>query len=337
MAATARPDDATCSIRMLCALARALDEWGHDVDAVLGRAEIRRPDLDDAERRISHAQYEAVWIAAEETTGDPYLGLHLLEQEHATAHDLLVYIASTAPTRREAYERAVRYTRIAHDGLEIVLHEVDGQNVCETRIRGQRDVPVIAQFSVGLIVKMAPRVIGVQPLREVWFRQPEPEDPGEFARVLGLPCRFATPYNAVVAPPVDADGPLPRSDEALCELLEEQAADKLSRVPRGDDFVEQVRGQIAASLTKGDPSAEGVAAALKLSARTLRRRLSAGGVSHQRLLDEVRCELATKALLQRGASVGEVAYLLGFSDASAFHKAFRRWTGKRPSDLLRDG
>lgn len=322
---------------MLSSLVEALDGWGHDADAILAAAGLRREELDDAERRITHRQYETVWITAEARTQDPVLGLHLVETEASTADHLLVYIASTAPCRREAYERAARYTRIAHDGLEIALREVDGKQLCETRIRGQRDVPVIAQFSVGLIVKIAPRVVGEQPIKECWFRQAAPEDPSEFERVLGMPCSFGTPYNAVVAAPVDLDGPLPRSDEALCDLLEEQAAEKLSRVPAVDDFLERVRGRIAASIGSGDPSAEGVASSLGLSARTLRRRLSAAGVSHQRLLDEVRCEMATRALLKRGASVGEVAYLLGFSDASAFHKAFRRWTGKRPSDLLREG
>ena len=78
------------------------------------------------------------------------------------------------------------------------------------------------------------------------------------------------------------------------------------------------------------------AASLGLSDRTLRRRLNDCGVHYQELLDSVRCDLARLTLSAPGATVGEVAFSLGFSDTSAFHKAFRRWTGTRPSDWKYD-
>ncbi len=140
--------------------------------------------------------------------------------------------------------------------------------------------------------------------------------------------RFAAPFDAVVGSASDLDRPLPRSDAVLCSLLERQAVEALARILRVSSFAEAARGQIAGSLSIGDTSAEGVARALWLSSRTLRRRLSDCGVSDQVLFDGVRWDLT-----RPGSSVGEVAYSLGFSDTSAFHKAFRRWAGKRPSDL----
>lgn len=334
MASNATPGDATCLIGTLTSLVAALDDWDVDADRVLSTAGITREHFDDPERRISHGQFEATWLAAQEATGDAALGLHVVEHEAANTHDLLTYIASTAPTRREAFERAQRYTRIAHDALELELYVEDDRSVCETRFRGRQSIPVIAQYAVGLIVKVAPRVVGEQIIREAWFEHDEPAHADEYRRVLGVAVRFGARCDGVVGGGGDLNAPLPRSDAALCDLLEEQAADKLARVPPSDDFVARVRQQIAAALPHGDPTAEGVASALGLSARTLRRRLAGLGASHQQLLDDVRCELAQRALAERGANVSEVAYLLGFSDASAFHKAFRRWTGKRPSDVV---
>ncbi len=333
MAPNTTAGDASCSIGALRALVAALDDWGIDAQGVLATTGIALEHFDDPERRISHTQYQTTWLAALETTGDPALGLHVVEHEHCNAHDLLTYIASTAPTRREAFERAHRYTRIVHDALELELKTENGRTICETRFRGRRSVPVIAEYAVGMIVKVAPRVVGTQPICEAWFQHDEPSHVSEYQRILGVPVLFGAACDAVVSNGGDLDAPLPHSDEALCDLLEEQAADKLARVPRSDDFAAGVRQRIATALTSGDPGAEGVAAALGLSARTLRRRLSALGLSHQQLLDEVRCDLAHRALAENGANVSEVAYLLGFSDASAFHKAFRRWTGKRPSDV----
>jgi AraC-like DNA-binding protein len=325
--------DATCAIGTLRPLVTALDAMGGHAEAVLAASGLSREQLREPERRISHAHYQDTWLAALDITGDPALGLHVVEHEETNANELLTYIASTAPTRREAFERSRRYTRIAHDALELELKTDGDRMICETRFRGRRSVPVIAEFAVGLIVKMAPRVVGTQPVREAWFQHDEPDHVAEYHRILGVDVKFAAHCNAVVTNVEDLDAPLPHSDEALCELLEEQAAGKLARVPPPDDFAAGVRQRIARALPHGDPSADGVASALGLSGRTLRRRLSALGLSHQQLLDEVRCELAHRALANNGANVSEVAYLLGFSDASAFNKAFRRWTGKRPSDV----
>jgi AraC-like DNA-binding protein len=96
-----------------------------------------------------------------------------------------------------------------------------------------------------------------------------------------------------------------------------------------------VRHQIASALPFG-VSADEVAEDLGMSARNLRRRLEAEGSSYQVILDEVRCELARRYLAEEGKGVEEVAFALGFSDGSAFHKAFKRWTGESPTDFARE-
>ena len=82
-------------------------------------------------------------------------------------------------------------------------------------------------------------------------------------------------------------------------------------------------------------SLEVVAERLGMSARTLQRKLHASGTSHQELLDEMRRDLAVRYLREPGMAVCEVAYLLGFSESSAFHRAFKRWTGTTPSEFRR--
>ena len=91
-----------------------------------------------------------------------------------------------------------------------------------------------------------------------------------------------------------------------------------------------VRAALAIELRGGDPSAERVAAALSMHPKTLTRHLRSEGTTFRRLLDELRRQLAERYLRQAGLSVEEVAFLLGYSEASAFHRAFRRWTGRAP-------
>ena len=335
MAPTGATRDATCSVATLSVLVRALDGWGHDVDAILAAGGLVRSSIADEELRIPQERFLTVWLAALEHTGDPALGLHVIETLDRVPFRLLTYIASSAPTAREAYLRTRRYIGIAHDGLEFDLQIEADRSICETRMRGVESPPFLAEYSVGLIIKVAPSVVGRQTIREAWFRHPAPAHRAEYDRILQVPIRFDAPCNAIVGDPSALDDALPRADESLCDLLEEQAAGLLAKLPPPDDFAARVRHSIAHALPGGEATAEHVATVLGLSPRTLRRRLSESGLSFRQLLDDVRHELAERALSQPGASVSEVAFLLGFSDTSAFHKAFRRWTGRRPSDLLR--
>ena len=147
---------------------------------------------------------------------------------------------------------------------------------------------------------------------------------------------FGMRCNALIGDYAGLDDPLPRADSTLCDLLDQHAQALLDRLPRSDSFADRVRAAIANELTAGDPTAEHVSEALGMSTRTLRRRLKEEGTSHQHVLDEVRNELARSYLGEGKLGITEVAFLLGFSDASAFHKAFRRWTGRGPGDWLRE-
>ena len=324
----------TCVIRTLSTLVSALRKWGVDVDPVLASAGLSADEIDDWERRISVDQYLTVWRAAREATGDPAIGLHVLECfDMQDVLSNIVYIASSSATPREAFERVSPFIRYHHNGMDVQLFEHEDRTVCRMEVSCWSQEQMLIDYFLGLFLKIAPRVIGTQTAREAWFRHPAPSYADEYARVLEATIRFSMPYDAVIGSPEDLDRPLPNADEVLCAMLERQASDALARLPEISSFAASVRARIESLLSSADLTAERVAGSLGLSTRTLRRRLSEEGVSYQSLLDTVRCERARAALARPGTSVGEVAFELGFSDTSAFHKAFRRWTGQRPSDV----
>jgi len=119
----------------------------------------------------------------------------------------------------------------------------------------------------------------------------------------------------------------------LCSVLDRHAENLLSRFPPRNSIVDQSRSIIGHELRGGDPSLERVAAQLGLSARTLQRKLHEQHTSHNELVDHLRHELAVRYLQEREMAIGEVAYLLGFSEPSSFHRAFKRWTGATPREF----
>ena len=104
----------------------------------------------------------------------------------------------------------------------------------------------------------------------------------------------------------------------------------LQKLPKGEALTDAVRRLLVGELCDGEPSLEQIAPRLHMSPRTLHRRLEEEGTSFRQVLAEVRRELAARHLSERRLAIGEIAFLLGFSEPSAFHRAFKRWTGHAP-------
>jgi len=325
----------TCLIRTLATLVGALRAWGIDVEAVLSRADLRSDQVEDLEFRIMTEQHRIVWEAAREITGDEAIGLHVLDE--FDPHNVLsayVYLASSSATAREAFDRVAPFIRVAHESIRLDLSVMEGRTICRAEFEGWEGEPMMSEYFLGLVSKIAPAVVGPHLSGKYWFKHARPAYADEYARVFGADVVFDAPFDAIVGFAADLDLPLPNADSVLCGFLERQARDALARMPKVSSYSQSVRDEIARQLSLGVVSADEVARALGSSPRTLRRRLKESGVTYQELLDSVRCDRAREALARPGASVGEVAFALGFSDTSAFHKAFRRWTGMRPSEAV---
>jgi AraC-like DNA-binding protein len=338
MSTTTSRATATRSVDTIRPLAALLEEQGHEVDSWLSAADLCASDLTNIERRITVAQSEGLARAALDLTGDPALGLRLVERIGPGSADRFTYLAASSATGREAFERATRYVGVAGSDFHFALEREGDLTVCRTDSANSDGLigRFSAEVSVGMMAKLGRVVAGDLSMNEVWFRHEAPDYADQYPAAFGLPVRFGMRCNALIGRYDRLDDPLPRADSTLCDLLDQHARALLARVPASDSFGDRVREIIAKELASGDPTAEHVADALGVSPRTLRRRLKDENTSHQQLLDDVRNELARSYLTEGKLGITEVAFLLGFSDASAFHKAFRRWTGKSPGDWLRE-
>jgi AraC-like DNA-binding protein len=141
--------------------------------------------------------------------------------------------------------------------------------------------------------------------------------------------RFGQPANRALLSRADLALPLAARDAAMAALHERLADDELARL-EGARTSHQVRKLLATRALRGEPRREHIAATLKLSDRTLQRRLQAEGTSFHQLLDDTRRELAQQYLRRPDASLKVVADLLGFEDQSNLFRACKRWFGESP-------
>lgn len=168
--------------------------------------------------------------------------------------------------------------------------------------------------------------------REVRLAHPAPRDVSPFTGFFGCPVRFGARDDVLELRQEDLALPLAGADAQLGAFLRGLANDALAR--RGaapDSPIDDVKRILAEELQRGVPSSDRVAARLATSERTLRRRLERGGTSFRALLDDTRAELARVYVRDRRMPLTEVAFMLGFSEPSAFHRAFKRWTRTTPA------
>lgn len=329
------PGDGTVLTVSSRALLQACDRLGIDGDAVLRAAGVERTTLEDPDARLSNPQVGALWAAAYQLSGDPVLSLHAAEACPMGAYKVIDYMASCARTIGEAFRCAARYFPLVNTAVRLAVDE-SGEDVTFDVV-GERSGAAVsrpyAEYCLAVFTLHMRLGTGV-PFRPrlVTFTHPFPPDVGEHERVFRCPVRFAAEHNRMAIDRATWDAPTGGAHEGVLAVLVEHADLLLSRLPRGPDLVERTRRVIGQRLRGGDPALEGVARELGMSARSLQRHLQGLGYSFAALADEVRAATAQLYLAQRDMALAEVGYLLGFSDQSTFHRAFKRWTGLTPRE-----
>jgi AraC-like DNA-binding protein len=329
---------ATVSGRTILPAIGRLRALGADVESLLREGAVPPSILDDAEVRLPHEVALGVWHRAVGLSGDDALGIHAAESVRPGAFDVLDYTLRSSATLGEAWERLTRYYRLLHDAAQVRLTE-EGARASLTHALPPSMPPLprqVAEFIITALLVASRQATGVDlvPL-EVCFHHAAPSDVTEHRRVFRCALHFEQPYNGVSVAREALETPLLKADSGLSTVLERHARELLARLPQVRGFVERVRSHVAEGLASGDATNEAIARRLHMSARTLNRRMRDEGTSLQEVVDTLRRELALRYLDERRLAIPEVAYLLGFSEASAFHRAFRRWTGTTPAEHRR--
>jgi AraC-like DNA-binding protein len=275
--------------------------------------------------------------ASAQSVRDEAFGLHLAELYRPGDFGLLDYLAHSSRRLGDALERLCRYNRLLQDVAEIVL-EVRGDRteVWQRELRSVWIPPAVTENALANLIVIGRHLTGhaVLPLR-VEFRHPAPSYQSEHARVFGCAVRFEAARDAVVLRTADLDLPLTNADPTLCSILDRHAQHLLDELPPTASFGARVREMVAHALKDENPTAARLARKLRMSPRTLRRRLKDEGTTYEEVVDELRRALTERYLDHPDMSLSQIALLLGYSDTSAFRRAFRRWHGSSPATYRR--
>jgi AraC-like DNA-binding protein len=310
---------------------------GGDVAALTERFGLTANATSQRELEVSLDTLDAIANAAAAQAQDPNLGLHLAARLPHGSYGLLEYIGRSASTVRHAGERFLRYSTLLNDVVRFAFEPRGDVAVLSQRVAGHPGCVgrQAGEMFMALVVRYLRELTTADwnPVR-VAFAHAAPADTSELDAYFRAPLVWSCGENHVELPLALLERPCVSHDANLFSVLDEQAERLLaSRPPKESAVValDRIRAQVRAALDDGQPQLADVAKALRMSARTLQRRLKDEKTSFQDVVDSVRDEIARTAMANPKYSLGDVAYLLGFSEISAFTRAFKRWTGMTPS------
>jgi AraC-like DNA-binding protein len=306
---------------------------GIDLRPILRRAQLTLREIEDekTELRVT-TQLNCVNEIAE-ALGDCLLGFHLLEELDLRRLGFIYYVVASSENLGAAMGRAARYCSIVNEGVRLQTElgrtlsvGIDYAGVSRLSDRHQIEAWITA------IVRTCREITGreLQPLHIRIMHQRIPES-AELDNFLGRGIEFGADADEIVFSGEAAGLPVVGADPYLNALLIRYCDEALAphQHPIGA-LRTNVENTLARLLPHGQGVVENVAQKLGISPRTLRRKLADEGVTFAGLREDLRLALATRYLMEQDLSISRIAWLLGYTEVSAFSHAFRRWTGRTP-------
>ncbi len=325
----------TISIHFVREALQAVAGRGVSNEAVLRRAAIPARFLDEPLARVSPEQFGVLWRTLARDLQDEFFALDR-HPARPGAYALLCQALLACADLREALRYVCRYTSLVLDGMRVTL-ALDGETAT-LRLRDERarssPFAHATYFMVayGLACWLIARRI---PILECQLAGVAPGFEAEYRVMFCEHIRFGSSEGVLVMPASMLSQPVAQNRETLKQFLRRAPDVFLVKYRNTDSLAAQVRAKLRAIAPVDWPGLDGMATGLGAASSTFRRRLDAEGTSFQSIKNDLRRDMAITSLREGTDSIESLAQSLGFTEASAFHRAFVKWTGMRPSDYRR--
>jgi len=308
-----------------------LENQGLDAEQVLGSP---RPDA--SQHFVPMSDWQSWLRRVDALEKRPALGLRIAEGISARHFGVVGYAALACGTLAEAMQRMERYHASVYDVNPAKVVPLQDGVAIEWGIERGKPGALVDETAIASLVQLARDMTGrYWPVQSVAFVNPAPLSTQPYGDFFGGHVAFNAPVTRLVFDHTYLSLPLRKSDPALLALLDRQAEQLLQQVAALPAVVDAWRRTLVPLIREGQTSLAALAKAHHTSPRSLQRRLAEQGTSFQALLDDTRRHLAERHLLDAKLDLAEIALLLGYSEQSAFTRAFRSWTGLAPAQWRR--
>lgn len=336
-ALTRVPSAMGLSTRLAYARGRAR---GVGLRSLLQKAGLTAQELADPHARVPVSNQIRFLNLAAEALGDDMLGMNLALDFELRHGGMLYYVLTSSETLADVFDRGARFTSIVNEG--VVQEFINGRRIGIAMhyagVKRQDDRHQMEFWLVALL-RICRQITG-RHLKPVLVRLTHYRAKGHarFAKFMGCEVEFGAARDEILFSRASGQLRILNADPFLNRLLVGVCEETLSRQRRSSgSFAARVENAVAPRLPHGKARASQIAAEFGMSERTFARRLTEEGVTFSRLLDRLRLDLAHRYLVNEELRISKVAWLLGYREVGAFSHAFRRWTGKSPSEVAQQG
>lgn len=334
------PYPLSISVDLLNILLKCASRLGINEQTIISESGVDLSAYRLNEARIPMHTFHTIWSFILNRSNDPDFGLHFGEQSHTLLSGHLLYAMMM---NCENVEHAIRKNFQYHNLIMNIIQpmiKVKNPLAYLTWEMGHRALAPerhLSESVLALFVSMLRFLTEDQfRLTEVRFTHPCPGNTAEHERVFQAPLVFGQKSNEIVLSKSYLNNPILLANPKIMEGLEQLVQKALHRAYALNSWREKVAQILFKALLQGKKTdIETIAQHLAMTTRNLQLKLKEEGTSFRKLLDEVRKEIAIGYLKDENDSICEIALLLGFADQSAFHHAFKRWTGKTPGEYRR--
>ncbi len=328
----------TIAICFVASALQSLRARDLDADEFLAQVGLSSSLLDVPQARVSAKHYGALWRTIALALDDEFFGQDSRRMK-AGSFAMLCHAAVACKTLAQALDRSLRFYALILDDISgscerdagearIILHE---------RVAGANQRVFAHELLLMLLYGVSCWLVGRRiPVLRTEFSYPEPEYSAEYRLMYSADLSFGRPNTLIAFDPGYLDLPVVQNEKSVKEFLRTAPESILIKYKNGSSLAARVRRRLRQCLPGEVPVFEKLAEDLSMTPATVRRRLHEEGESYQSIKDQLRRDLAIGYLSHSKRSVMEIALELGFSERSAFHRAFRKWTGASPGEFRRN-
>lgn len=318
------------TVEVVEALVEYLAQRQIDTAALLASADISF-DACAEEGFVDFNAFCRLFEAAEHAADDPYIGLHVGQGFLARHWGRLGYLIISGSDGFEGLQFLERFANIVTNALHLKF-EFDGPSVrCVFKLANARPARHVIDYFVSSAFALSTMMTnGSFRFTRLQFQHALAGELGVYEAAYKAPCEYGAVENCITVEVSQFSPTSIHRDPRLKKILEEHAISVLQRIKSEDEWLKQVREFVIDALPNGLPSLKTTAEHFEQNERTFQRALSRLGINFQELIDELRMNLALE-YMRNDYGFLDIALMLGYSEQSAFHRAFKRWTGLPPS------
>jgi AraC-like DNA-binding protein len=334
--ADARTEPGTVAICFVESALRSVRERRLDADALLRQVGLSPALLQSPQARVSAKHYGALWRLVAQTLDDEFFGQDSRRMK-AGSFAMMCHAVLGCKTLAHALERSLRFYALILDDIGASLERRAGMATLTLRDRSvapQREFAheVLLMLLHGVSCWLVGRRI---PIQRAQFAYAEPGHSAEYRLMYSTHLEFQAPHTAISFDAAFLDLAIVQNERTVKEFLRIAPENILVKYKNASSLGARIRRRLRQSLPGDLPEFEAVATEMSMTPATLRRRLHEDGTSFQSIKDQLRRDIAISHLSHSKRSTMDIGLELGFSERSAFHRAFKKWTGASPGEFRR--